>query len=90
MIARSVQSGDSSNADARRSDITDMQWLAAGLPVLADGSNALNEVLADVKCGHVNNAGRYRARYHFFFEWLRYRDGGRDFDITRDLVRDFA
>ncbi|MCP6280547.1 hypothetical protein NL459_28370, partial [Klebsiella pneumoniae] len=43
-----------------------------------------------MKRGHVNEAGRYRARYRFFFEWLRYRDDDRDFDIIRDLVRDFV
>ena len=78
--------------DPKRSDITDLQWIAAGavgFPVLASGPDALHQVLADMKRGHVNDSGRYRARYRFFFEWLRYRDDDRDFDIIRDLVRDF-
>lgn len=77
----------------KRSDITDMQWVAAGaagFSVLAAGPDALHQVLTDMKRGHVNEAGRYRARYRFFFEWLRYRDDDRDFDIIRDLVRDFV
>lgn len=76
----------------KRSDITDLQWIAAGaagFSVLAAGPEALHQLLADMKRGHVNDAGRYRARYRFFFEWLRYRDDHRDFDIIRDLVRDF-
>lgn len=79
--------------DPKRSDITDLQWIAAGaagFPALAAGPEALHHVLADMKRGHVNDAGRYRARYRFFFEWLRYRDDDRDFDIIRDLVRDFV
>jgi hypothetical protein len=78
--------------DPKRSDVTDLQWIAAGaagFPVLAAGPDALHQVLTDMKRGHVNDAGRYRARYRFFFEWLRYRDDDRDFDIIRDLVRDF-
>lgn len=78
--------------DAKRSDITDQQWIkagAAGYPVLSACPDALHQVLADMKRGHVNDTGRYRARYRFFFEWLRYRDDDRDFDIIRDLVRDF-
>lgn len=78
--------------DARRSDITDLQWIEAGAvghSVLAAGPDALHHVLADMKRGHVNDAVRYRARYRFFFEWLCYRDDDRDFDIVRDLVRDF-
>lgn len=79
--------------DVRRSEIADLQWIeagAAGYRILAEGPEALHQLLADMKRGYVNDAGRYRARYRFFFEWLRYRDDDRAFDTIRDLVREFV
>ncbi|AUM73077.1 hypothetical protein CYR75_01090 [Paracoccus jeotgali] len=32
----------------------------------------------------------YRTRFRVFFEWLRYRDDDPDFDVIRDIVRDFV
>ncbi|WP_322894356.1 MULTISPECIES: TniQ family protein [unclassified Yoonia] len=79
--------------DAKRSEISDKEWRAAGdagYHVLKDGPDGLNAALRDRKVGHINETGRYRTRYRFFFDWLRFRDEDRDFDVIRDLVRDFV
>ena len=51
--------------DARRSEITDLQWIeagAVGYRILAEGPDALHQLLADMKRGYINDAGRYRTR----------------------------
>lgn len=79
--------------DAKRSKISDKEWRAAGdagYHVLKDGPDGLNAALRDRKVGHINETGRYRTRYRFFFDWLRFRDDDHEFDVIRDLVRKFV
>lgn len=78
--------------DLKRTEVNDAAWFRAGAEgyrVLRQGPGALLATLTEIKKGFVNDAGRYRTRYRFFFEWLRYRDTDADFDGIRDLVRNF-
>lgn len=78
--------------DAKREMISNSQWIAAGnagYQILSHGPAALQEALKGMKAGHINDFGRYRARYRFFFDWLRFRDGDPAFDVIRDIVREY-
>lgn len=60
-----------------------------GLSILKDGPDALCDTLKELQRAVPLDAALYRTRYRLFFDWLRYRDDGPDFDIIRDLVREF-
>ncbi|WP_128254753.1 TniQ family protein [Falsirhodobacter deserti] len=77
---------------ARRSGLTNAQWAAAGtagLGVLRGGPNGLRRKLRAIRDAHPIEDKLHRWHYGVFFEWLRYRDDDKDFDIFRNIVRDF-
>lgn len=78
--------------DARRSQLTVDQWTVAGtagLRTLRKGSKGLRGKLKEIRDSHPIEEKLHRAHYRVFFEWLRYRDDDTDFDIFRNIVRDF-
>ena len=78
--------------DARRSQLTVDQWTAAGtagLRILRNASKGLRGKLKEIRDSHPIEEKLHRAHYRVFFEWLRYRDDDSDFDIFRNIVRDF-
>lgn len=77
---------------AKRSETTDPQWAAAGssgLQVLRGGPNSLRKKLKAIRDAHPIEEKLHRSHYGVFFEWLRYRDDDKDFDIFRNIVREF-
>lgn len=78
--------------DASRDLITEREWHQAGsigFSILKDGPDALCDWLKELQRAVPLDAALYRTRYRLFFDWLRYRDDDPDFDIIRDLVREF-
>ena len=78
--------------DASRDLITEREWHQAGsigFSILKDGPDALCDRLKELQRAVPLDAALYRTRYRLFFDWLRYRDDDPDFDIIRDLVREF-
>lgn len=77
---------------AKRERIGPPEWAAAGTAgfrVLRHGADAFrNELKAVQKASPLDNT-LYRTRFRVFFEWLRYRDDDPDFDVIRDIVRQF-
>lgn len=76
----------------KRAELTDAQWGAAGsagLSILRGGAAGLCQKLKDIQDSLPVGEKRYRSHYGVFFDWLRFRDDDRDFDVVRDLVRDF-
>lgn len=79
-------------AKARRETTTAAQWAAAGtagFEVLRHGPDAFRQKLKDIQRAHPIDNTLYRTRYRVFFEWLRHRDDDPQFDVIRDLVREF-
>ncbi|REF69752.1 MULTISPECIES: TniQ family protein [Paracoccus] len=77
---------------AKRSETRDPQWAvagSAGLQVLQEGPNSLRKKLRAIRDAHPIEEKLHRYHYGVFFEWLRYRDDDKDFDIFRNIVRDF-
>ncbi|MBY5971423.1 TniQ family protein [Ferrimonas balearica] len=77
---------------ARREKATPAQWAAAGTAgydVLRHGPDAFRQRLKDIQQAHPVDNTLYRTRYRVFFEWLRHRDDDPQFDVIRDLVREF-
>ena len=77
---------------ARREVVTPAQWAAAGtvgFSVLRRGPDAFRQKLKDIQQAHPIDNTLYRTRYRVFFEWLRHRDDDPQFDVIRDLVREF-
>ncbi|SEC39520.1 TniQ family protein [Rhodobacter sp. 24-YEA-8] len=78
--------------DAPRDLITEAEWHRAGsigFSILKNGPEGLCNALKELQRAVPLDAALYRTRYRLFFDWLRYRDDDRDFDIIRDLVREF-
>lgn len=78
--------------DTPRGLITNEEWHRAGslgFCVLKQGPEALCQTLKALQHAVPLDAALYRTRYRLFFDWLRYRDDDPDFDIIRDLVREF-
>lgn len=78
--------------DAPRDLITADKWHQAGsigFSMLKRGPDALCHTLKELQRAVPLDAALYRSRYRLFFDWLRYRDDDPDFDVIRDLVRDF-
>ncbi|MCE8420808.1 TniQ family protein [Rhodovulum sulfidophilum] len=76
----------------RRETATPAQWAAAGtagFSVLRRGPDAFRQKLKDIQQAHPVDNTLYRTRYRVFFEWLRHRDDDPQFDVIRDLVREF-
>ncbi|MBL3611343.1 TniQ family protein [Rhodovulum sulfidophilum] len=76
----------------RRETATPAQWAAAGtagFSVLRRGPDAFRQKLKDIQQTHPVDNTLYRTRYRVFFEWLRHRDDDPQFDVIRDLVREF-
>lgn len=79
-------------AKERRETTTAAQWIAAGtagFEVLRHGPDAFRQKLKDIQRAHPIDNTLYRTRYRVFFEWLRNRDDDPQFDVIRDLVREF-
>ncbi|MGZ3215102.1 TniQ family protein [Paracoccus sp. T5] len=80
-------------ADAKRDLVAPAEWAAAGtagLRVLREGPDAFRAKLKVIQMAQPIDATLYRTRFRVFFEWLRYRDDDPDFDVIRDIVRDFV
>lgn len=76
----------------KRAELRDAQWAAAGtaaLSILRGGPEALRQKLKEIQDSHPVGEKLYRSHYGVFFDWLRSRDDDRDFDVVRDVVRDF-
>ncbi|MDO5703723.1 MAG: TniQ family protein [Paracoccus sp. (in: a-proteobacteria)] len=76
----------------KRAELTDAQWGAAGtagLSILRGGSEALRKNLEEIQDSYPVGEKLYRSRYGVFFDWLRFRDDDPDFDVVRDVVREF-
>ncbi|RDW13789.1 TniQ family protein [Paracoccus thiocyanatus] len=76
----------------KRTEPTDAQWAAAGtagLSILRGGPDALRQKLKDIQDSHPVGEKLYRSHYGVFFDWLRSRDDDPDFDVVRDVVREF-
>lgn len=76
----------------KRAELADAQWAAAGtagLSVLRGGPEALRQKLKEIQDSHQVGEKLYRSHYGVFFDWLRFRDDDRDFDVVRDVVREF-
>lgn len=77
---------------AKRAELTDAQWAAAGtagLSILRGGPQALRQKLKEIQDSHPVGEKLYRSHYGVFFDWLRSRDDDPDFDVVRDVVREF-
>ncbi|PRZ41273.1 TniQ family protein [Tritonibacter scottomollicae] len=77
---------------ARREKATPAQWAAAGTAgydILRHGPDAFRQRLKDIQQAHPVDNTLYRTRYRVFFEWQRHRDDDPQFDLIRDLVREF-
>ncbi|WP_347139248.1 TniQ family protein [Paracoccus sp. SSK6] len=79
--------------DAKRDLATPAEWMAAGtagFQVLREGPDKFRTKLKDIQMAQPLDNTLYRTRFRVFFEWLRYRDDDPDFDVIRDIVRDFV
>lgn len=79
--------------DAKRELVGPAEWAAAGTAgfrVLREGPDAFRAKLKDIQMAQPLDNTLYRTRFRVFFEWLRYRDDDPDFDVIRDIVRDFV
>lgn len=79
--------------NAKRDQMSPPEWAsagAAGFRVLREGPNALRASLKTIQMAQPLDNTLYRTRFRVFFEWLRYRDDDPDFDVIRDIVRDFV
>lgn len=79
--------------DAKRELVGPAEWAAAGTTgfrVLREGADAFRAKLKDIQMAQPLDNTLYRTRFRVFFEWLRYRDDDPDFDIIRNIVRDFV
>lgn len=79
--------------DAKRELVGPAEWAAAGTAgfrVLRKGPDAFRAKLKDIQMAQPLDNTLYRTRFRVFFEWLRYRDDDPDFDVIRDIVRDFV
>lgn len=77
---------------AKRAELTDAQWGAAGtagLKILCAGPNGLRKKLKELQNSHPVGEKLYRSHYRVFFDWLRSRNDDEDFDVVRDVVREF-
>lgn len=77
----------------KRAELADAQWAAAGtagLSILRGGPEALRQKLKEIQDSHPVGEKLYRPHYGVFFDWLRFRDDDRDFDVVRDVVREFT
>ena len=80
-------------ADAKRESIAPAEWAAAGTAgfrVLCEGPDLFRAKLKDIQMAQPIDATLYRTRFRVFFESLRYRDDDPDFDVIRNIVRDFV
>ncbi|WP_255522268.1 helix-turn-helix domain-containing protein [Paracoccus sp. NBH48] len=80
-------------ADAKRDLVAPAEWAAAGTAgfrVLREGPDAFRARLKNIQIAQPLDNTLYRTRFRVFFEWLRYRDDDPDFDIIRDIVREFV
>ncbi|WP_126153984.1 hypothetical protein [Paracoccus haematequi] len=59
------------------------------MSILRDGSEALRQTLKEIQASHPVGEKLYRSHYGVFFDWLRSRDDDPDFDVVRDVVREF-
>lgn len=76
----------------KRAALNDAQWAAAGtagLQILKAGPKNLCAKLKEIQNNHVVGEKIYRSHYGIFFDWLRSRNDDGDFDVVRDIVRDF-
>jgi len=76
----------------KRAALSDPQWAAAGtagFKVLKGGPENLCAKLKEIQNNHVVGEKLYRSHYGIFFDWLRSRNDDGDFDVIRDIVRDF-
>lgn len=79
--------------DAKRDEIQPPDWAAAGTAgfnVLQRGPDALRAELKAIQMAQPLDNTLYRTRFRVFFDWLRDRDDDPDFDIIRDMVREFV
>jgi len=77
---------------ANREKTIAAEWLeagAAGFEILSGGPSALRAALQQVQNAQPIDSTLYRTRFRVFFEWLRYRDDDRDFDVIRNIVREY-
>lgn len=80
-------------AEARRDLAGPADWAAAGsagFQILRHGLDSFRVALKQIQLSHPIDSTLYRTRFRVFFEWLRYRDDDPDFDVIRDVVRDFV
>lgn len=76
----------------KRAALDDTQWVAAGtagLKILHGGPESLCTTLKEIQNNHAVGEKLYRSHYGIFFDWLRSRNDDGDFDVVRDIVRDF-
>lgn len=79
-------------ADAKRTDISEQDWVRAGnagYMVLRDGLEAMLATLREIQSLTPIDARLHRHRFRLFYNWLRDRDEDPAFDVIRDSVRDY-
>lgn len=79
--------------DTKRDLVASADWAAAGTAgfrVLRAGPDAFRAKLKGLQMAQPLDSTLYRTRFRVFFEWLRYRDDDPDFDVIRNIVRDFV
>lgn len=82
----------SQGPDAKRERIGPPEWAAAGTAgfrILRQGADAFRSELKAVQKASPLDNTLYRTRFRVFFECLRYRDDDPDFDVIRNIVRQF-
>ncbi|MEX0319905.1 MAG: hypothetical protein AB3N21_18255 [Ruegeria sp.] len=80
-------------ADAVRHQTTEREWVeagAAGYQVLSEGKDALTRKLKEIQNRNPIEYQLYRSKYRVFYQWLRDRDEGPEYDEIRDHVRQFV
>ncbi|WP_424942097.1 TniQ family protein [Aliiroseovarius crassostreae] len=80
-------------AEAVRHQTTEREWVeagAAGYRVLRNGKDALTGKLKEIQNRNPIEYQLYRSKYRVFYQWLRDRDEGPEFDEIRDHVRQFV
>ncbi len=80
-------------ADAVRHQTTEREWVeagAVGCQVLRHGKDALTKKLKEIQNRNPIEYQLYRSKYRVFYQWLRDRDEGPEFDEIRDHVRQFV
>ncbi len=80
-------------ADAIRHETAPREWVragAAGFRVLKAGKDALTGKLKEIQNRNAIEYQLYRSKYRVFYQWLRDRDEGPEFDEIRDHVRQFV